>query len=92
MTIQFEEALKAMKNGKSTRLSQWKEDVYISIQRPEQGDQMTAPYMYVTSKNGKVPWIPTQIEIMSNQWEICKDSKIQKSYINDEVLKLKCVN
>ena len=78
MTIQFEEALKAMKDGKSIRLSQWKEDVYISIQTPDNNSKMTAPYMYVTSRNGKAPWIPTQIEIMSNQWEICKDSKIQK--------------
>ena len=68
----FEEALKAMKLGKGARLKEWADDVYISIQRPDANSKMTAPYMYVTSRYGKVPWIPTQIEVLSSKWEIIK--------------------
>ena len=66
----FEEALKALKNGAKIRIISWKSDVYISLQIPDVNSKMTAPYMYVTSRYGQVPWMPTQIEIMSGQWEI----------------------
>ncbi len=41
---------------------------------------MTAPYLYVTSRFGKVPWMPTVIELFSEHWEEeimgkCEDCK-----------------
>lgn len=69
-TMQFEDAFKAMKKGAKIRLTGWKDDVNVSLQVPDVNSKMTAPYMYVTSRYGQVPWMPTQIEIMSDQWEI----------------------
>ena len=71
----FEEALKALKNGAKIRITSWKSDVYISLQIPDVNSKMTAPYMYVTSRYGQAPWMPTQIEIMSDQWEIKEERK-----------------
>ena len=68
--MQFEDAFKAIKNGAKIRLISWESDVYISLQIPDVHSKMTAPYMYVTSRYGQVPWMPTQIEIMSDQWEV----------------------
>ena len=52
------------------RLLKWNEDVVIRVQRPDEYSKMTAPYLYVESRFGRVPWIPTQIEIFSDEWSI----------------------
>lgn len=66
----FGKAIEYMKEGKTARLPQWGTDVFISIQTPDENSKMTAPYMYVTSRFGMVPWIPTMIEILSDKWQI----------------------
>ena len=52
------------------RLPSWKEDVKIRIQVPDANSKMTAPYLYVESRFGKVPWKETMIELFSNDWEL----------------------
>jgi len=52
------------------RLPHWKEDVIIKIQFPDEHSKMTTPYLYVESRFGRVPWIPTQIELFSREWVI----------------------
>ena len=56
--------------GFGFRLPFWKEDVVVRIMTPDDGGEMTAPYFYVTSRFGMVPWIPTIIELFSNSWII----------------------
>lgn len=50
------------------RLPQWSEDVVIRIQTPDEHSKMTAPYLYVESRFGLVPWKETMIELFSDQW------------------------
>lgn len=52
------------------RLPQWKDDVIIKIYYPTSSDTMTAPYLYVESRFGKVPWKETMIELFSDKWEV----------------------
>lgn len=33
-------------------------------------DEMTAPFLYVSSRFGMVPWKETMIELLSNDWEV----------------------
>lgn len=66
----FGAAIDASKTGKTFRLPSWQEDVFISLQVPDEHSKMTAPYLYVTSRFGRVPWIPTMIEILSEKWSI----------------------
>lgn len=56
--------------NKSMRLPHWKPDVKIKIQVPDEYSKMTAPYFYVESRYGCVPWIPNMIELMGDEWEI----------------------
>lgn len=70
--LSFGDALDAMRRGKSVRLPKWSPEVKIQIQFPDEHSKMTAPYMYVESRFGRVPWNPTQIEILSTDWEIVK--------------------
>lgn len=52
------------------RLPQWSKDVVIRVQFPDEFSKMTAPYLYVQSRFGNVPWKETMIELFSNQWEV----------------------
>lgn len=65
----FGEAIEIMRIGGSVQLPQWQDDVFISIQTPDANSKMTAPYFYVDSRFGMVPWIPTMIEMLSEKWQ-----------------------
>ena len=66
----FGHALEAMKQGQKVKLPSWADDVFISVQMPDENSKMTAPYLYVTSRFGKVPWKETMIELFSEEWQI----------------------
>lgn len=52
------------------RLPSWAEDVVIRVQYPDEHSKMTAPYLYVQSRFGCVPWKETMIELFSNEWQV----------------------
>ena len=52
------------------RLPQWSKDVVIKAQFPDENSKMTAPYLYVESRYGRVPWKETMIELFSEEWEV----------------------
>lgn len=66
----FGKALDALREGKSVRLPHWSAEVCIKLQTPDENSKMTAPYLYVESRFGRVPWVVTQIELLSDAWEI----------------------
>lgn len=68
--MNFGKAFEQVKQGKGMRLPQWKEDVVIRAQFPDEHSKMTAPYLYVESRYGRVPWKETMIELFSEEWEI----------------------
>ena len=66
--MKFEKALEEVKNGKAMRLPSWSPEVLIKVQKPDEYSKMTAPYLYVESRLGKVPWRETFIEMFSEDW------------------------
>lgn len=68
--VNFGLALEAMKKGMGARLPHWKPDVVIRAQYPDERSKMTAPYLYVESRFGRVPWKETMIELFSDDWVI----------------------
>lgn len=68
----FGKALDAVQNGnaKGMRLPHWSDDVVIRVQYPDENSKMTAPYLYVESRFGLVPWKETMIELFSVKWEL----------------------
>lgn len=69
--LDFGTALRMVKKyGKGMRLPQWKSDVVIRAQFPDEYSKMTAPYLYVESRFGRVPWKETMIELFSEEWEV----------------------
>lgn len=71
--LTFGAALEAMRNGKAVRLPHWQPDVRIMLQTPDEHSKMTAPYLYVQSRYGRVPWVATQIELLSMEWNTVED-------------------
>lgn len=69
------------------RLPSWKEDVIIRVQMPDENSKMTAPYLYVESRFGRVPWKETMIELFSKEWVVVeiKAETINDICKNDEV-------
>lgn len=45
-------------------------EIQIRAQYPDEHSKMTAPYLYVESRFGRVPWKETMIELFSDKWEI----------------------
>jgi len=66
----FGDAFEQVKNGRAMRLPQWTPDVKIKAQFPDEDSKMTAPYLYVESRYGMVPWKETMIELFSEDWEV----------------------
>lgn len=64
------ESLKGSVKELGMRLPSWSEDVVIRIQYPDEHSKMTAPYLYVQSRFGCVPWKETMIELFSNEWQV----------------------
>jgi hypothetical protein len=68
--MNFGEAFEEVKKGHAMRLPSWQEGVRIMAQFPDAHRKMTAPYLYVESRFGKVPWIGTMIELFAENWEV----------------------
>ena len=61
-------ALELLKKGYSIARMYWSEDVFLSMQVPDEHSKMTHPYIYVTSRFGRVPWCITHVEMLANDW------------------------
>ncbi len=70
--LTFGKALGMIQSGIASgmRLPTWSADVVIKVQQPDENSKMTAPYLYVESRFGKVPWKETMIEMFSTKWEV----------------------
>ena len=68
--MNFGQALEEVKKGKGMRLPQWKPADVIRAQFPDEHSKMTAPYLYVESRFGRVPWKETMIELFAENWEV----------------------
>ena len=66
--LNFGEVFELAKKGRGMRLPQWNADVIIRARYPDKNSKMTAPYLYVESRFGKVPWKETMIELFSEEW------------------------
>ena len=68
--MNFGAAFEEVKKGKAMRLPHWQPDVLIKAQYPDEHSKMTAPYLYVESRHGRVPWKETNIELFAENWEV----------------------
>lgn len=70
--VGFDQALAHLKEGRGgIRLPRWSPEVRVYLHHPALGEPMTHPYLAVESRFGLVPWIPTQVELLSDDWLLC---------------------
>lgn len=75
--MDFGTAFKQVKEGKAMRLPNWSSDVLIKVQYPDEHSKMTAPYLFVESRFGRVPWRETNIELFLDDWEVIELEEIK---------------
>lgn len=63
--------LKGVANGQISRSGWNGKGMFVKLQRPDNYSKMTHPYLYMsTPAGGLVPWMPSQTDIMGEDWEI----------------------
>lgn len=76
--VDFSEALRAVKNGKSIQREGWNgSGLLVKAQFPDNQSKMTLPYLFIeypvtakTTPGAKCPWLASQTDIMANDWLI----------------------
>ena len=44
--------------------------LFIQLQEPTETSKMDQPYIYITTVQGRVPWAPSQTDILAMDWVI----------------------
>lgn len=70
--MSFSQALDVLvRRGKVARKGWNGKGMWIHIQYPDANSKMTLPYIYMkTVDGGFVPWLASQTDILSDDWEI----------------------
>jgi hypothetical protein len=55
--------------GKPCRRISWPADWSIAIQKPDANSKMTEPYIYITMGKKLVAWMPTQSDLLADDYE-----------------------
>lgn len=83
--MDFSEALKALKEGYRVENKCWNgKGMYLALQRPDANSKMTLPYIYINFPkehplypDKKVPWLASQLDLLSEGWEICGPAEVE---------------
>jgi hypothetical protein len=77
--MNFSDALDYLKKGFRVENMVWNgKGMYLEIQVLDKNSKMGLPYIYIvmpkdhpTYPGAMVPWTPSQMDLMSNDWEVC---------------------
>ena len=65
-------ALDILKKGGKVRRTGWNgKGMWLGLQKPFTGSEMTLPYIYMLTADAKlVPWLASQTDMLSTDWEV----------------------
>lgn len=71
----FSSALETLKAGGRVARQGWNgKGQYLELQRPDEHSKMTLPYIYIHTVQGDlVPWLCSQTDMLSDDWETLSD-------------------
>jgi hypothetical protein len=75
--MNFGDAIEALKSNDpgvtKVRRSGWNgKGMFLCLQVPDANSKMTKPYIYLSTVDGSlVPWNPNNLDMLSDDWEIC---------------------
>ena len=81
--MNFGQAIELLKEGKKARRKGWNgKGIFIELQVPDEYSKMTHPYIYIDTtglstdnpdaRKNRVPWLASQTDMLSNDWEVCE--------------------
>lgn len=79
--MNFSETLEQLKLGHKGARAGWNgKGIFVELQIPDTHSRMTSPYIFIdstglqtenpNSPKNRVPWAPSQTDIMAEDWEI----------------------
>ena len=79
--MDFGQALTELKNGNRVKRKGWNGDgIFLALQVPDKNSKMTQPYIYIdtlglktnnpNAPKGRVPWLASQTDILTEDWEV----------------------
>lgn len=65
-------ALEILKQGGRVTRSGWNgKNMYLELQVPDENSKMSLPYIYMRTTQGDlVPWLASQTDLLSDDWEL----------------------
>lgn len=68
----FGEAISELKKGNKVTRKGWNgKNMWLGLQVPGDNSKMTLPYIYMkTADNNQVPWLASQTDMLSEDWEV----------------------
>ena len=74
-------AIEAMRQGKKVARKGWNgKGIFVELQVPDEYSKMTQPYIYIDTlglhtnnpkaPKGRVPWLASQTDMLSDDWEV----------------------
>ncbi len=72
MSMNFGEAIDAMKQGEKVRRAGWNgKGMFLALQVPDEHSKMSLPYIFMkTACDNNVPWLASQTDMLSDDWQI----------------------
>lgn len=70
--MSFGEAIASLKIGCTVARTGWNgKNMHLDLQIPDDNSKMTLPYIFMFTAHGDlVPWLASQTDILSDDWEI----------------------
>ncbi len=72
-------AIEQMRLGYRVRRPGWHgKGMWLSLRHPDTQSEMTLPYVFMRTADGqKVPWLCSQTDLLSHDWEIAGEPDTQ---------------
>jgi hypothetical protein len=71
-TLTFGDAIAALRSGSKVTRAGWNgKGMYLALQVPDANSKMTLAYIYMyTAQGDLVPWLASQTDVLSSDWEV----------------------
>jgi hypothetical protein len=65
------DAIQEMREGGKIRRRGWNgKGMWLALQTPDENSKMSLPYIYLSTVKGDlVPWLPSQADLLADDWE-----------------------
>ena len=98
--MNFGDALICLKHGNAVQREGWNgKGLYLRLQKPDENSKMTLPYIYMCYPstpasptmpedhlNAKVPWLASQTDMLSEDWQIAEGGEEEvEEVVREEV-------